>query len=146
MKNLILQIAIAGALIFGSTNASAQASDQPSKYENPEWKSVVYVDFKSGKYGRAKEIVDKYYLPASKKSGTPGPEMVLEMRTGEWDLMIIWGFEGGISDMDWKNSPNNIAWTKALNELAGGADKAKAIREEYSGLISRSSSQIGKIR
>lgn len=146
MKKLMLATVLLGLITFGSTSVFAQTDAKPTKYENPQWKRVVYLDFKNGKYGRSKEIVEKYYMPASTKAGTPGPEMILEMNTGEWDLMVVWGMKGGIADMDWKQSPDNIAWRKALNEIAGGADKAKAILDEYSGLINRSSAQIGKIR
>ncbi|WP_185153297.1 hypothetical protein, partial [Fulvivirga lutimaris] len=89
---------------------------------------------------RAREIIANYHQKASEKAGTPGPEMVLEMNSGEWDIMAIWGMKGGISDMDWEVNPNGIKWRKAMNEIAGSAEKAQAIIDELDSLVDRSSS------
>lgn len=35
--------------------------------------------------------------------------------------------KGGIEEMNWEVSPDNVKWMTALNEIAGGGDKAKAI-------------------
>jgi len=147
MKKLMLSGVLVGLFIFFATNTvSAQSDMQPKKYENAQWKNVVFVDYKSGKYARSKEIISKYFAPASEKAGTPGPEMVLEMNSGEWDIMYVWGMKGGIADLNWETSPDDIAWRKALNEIAGGADKAQAILDEFSSLVNRSSNQIGRVR
>ena len=39
-----------------------------------------------------------------------------------------------------------VNWRKALNEIAGGADKAQAIMDELSSLVNKRSNQIGRVR
>ncbi|MDX1373013.1 MAG: hypothetical protein R3321_11115, partial [Nitrososphaeraceae archaeon] len=80
--------------------------NEGKKYENPQWKQIVYIKYEPGKFGEAMKIVKDYYMEAGKKAGTPSPEMMLEMKSGEWDLMIVWHMKGGIADMDWEVSPD----------------------------------------
>jgi hypothetical protein len=143
MKKLLI-ITIIAAMSMSVTSVSAQSEGK--KYDNPQWKNIVFVDYKSGMANDARELIAKYHAKATEMSGTSGPEMVLEMNSGEWDLMIIWGFEGGISDMDWEVNPNGAKWRKAMNELAGGADEAQAIMDKYNSMVSRSSNQIARVR
>ncbi len=90
------------------------------------------------------EIVRDYFMKASEQSGTRTPMMAVNMMTGEWDMMVIW--ESDISDLEWRRSPDGIKWQKALNELAGGADKARALQEEYGSTIAASTSDMGRKR
>ena len=144
MKKVIPSSVLIGLFLFVSLIASAQTEGK--KYDNPQWKRVVYIAYKAGKFNRAREIIKNYHGKATVNAGTPGPEMLLEMNSGEWDLMIIWGMKGGISDMDWDVNPNGLKWRKAMNELAGSAEKAQAAIDELNGLVDRSSSHIGRVR
>ena len=128
-----------------SVTTSAQDDIQGKKYDNPQWKRVVLIDYKSGMSGPARELINKYHKKATEVAGTPGPEMILELHSGEYDLMAIWAMEGGIEDMNWDISPNGIKWRKAMNELAGGAEKATAIMKEYSSMVNKSTSYIAKL-
>ncbi|MFQ3213644.1 MAG: hypothetical protein ACJAT1_000655 [Marivirga sp.] len=133
-------------LIFACFSQSVLAQEGAKKYENPEWKQIVYIKFEAGKYDEAMKIVNDYYMKASDKAGVPGPEMALEMRSGKWDMMIIWNMEGGISDMNWEVSPNNIKWKKALNEIAGGEEETKEIMKNYIDMVKDSYSEIARVR
>jgi hypothetical protein len=144
MKRIIPSAVLCGLLIFVSVVAFAQT--EAKKYDDPQWKRINYVDYKQGKFNRAREIINKYHAKASEKAGTPGPEMVLEMNSGEWDIMAIWGMKGGISDMDWEIDSNDIKWRKAMNEIAGSPEEAQAIIDELQSLINRSSSEIARVR
>ena len=123
----------------------AQDDMQPKKLDDPQWRSVVHVKYHAGKMGRAMELIDEFQK-VTEKAGTPKPELVVRMATGEWDLMIVWLMEGGISDMDWDTSPNNIKWRKASNEHFGSAEAAKAAWDEYRSLIQDSSRDIARRR
>ncbi len=57
------------------------------------------------------------------------------MTTGDYDLLVIWHMKGGINDMTWDTSPDNIAWRSALDELSGGKEKAQKIIEQYRSYI-----------
>ena len=59
-------------------------------------------------------------------------------------MMVVWDMKGGIEEMNWETSPNDIKWMTAMNDIAGGSDKAKMIMDEFSSLIIRETSYIGK--
>lgn len=139
----LFAIPVAVLLLLGFNDVTAQ---EAKRMDNAQWKSVVMVDFHAGKEGRAQEIIDMYYRKAAEKAGTPTPELVIDLETGEWDMMIIWHMQGGIDDMNWEVHPNGVKWRQALNEVCGGEDKAAEILNEYSGLIARSTSAIGHSR
>jgi hypothetical protein len=142
MKKLIPLTAL---LLFAAELCLAQADLKPKKAENPQWREIVYVDFYTGKNERAMAIIKDYFIKATNKAGLPGPEMMLTLVSGEWDIMLVWKLKGGVEDLNWDLSPDNIAWMKALNEIAGGADKGKAIMDEYLSLISRTSVYLGRM-
>jgi hypothetical protein len=144
MKNQVF-ITLIGAfcLVLVTKFAYGQDEIQPKKYDNPQWKRVVYMDYKPGKYGRAQEIIYSYYRKAAEKAGTMPPKTI-EFETGEWDVLLIWDLADGIESLNWDVSPNGIAWRKALNEIMGGEEKAAEIISEYQSLIARSKSNIGR--
>ncbi|WP_137090032.1 hypothetical protein [Mangrovivirga cuniculi] len=125
----------------------AQEEMQPKKLENATWKEVVFVDFKPGKMGRALEIINDYFRKAADMSATSFPETMIELKTGPWDMMVVWSMKDGLDEMNWEVSPDNIKWRKAMEKIAKdeGAS-AKAIWEEYQSLIARSSMQLGMSR
>ncbi len=125
--------------------SAACLAQQPKKIDNPRWKQVVSVKFHEGKMDRAMTIIKDYFEAAAKKANTSTPEMALRMATGKWDLVIIWNMKGGVDDLNWETSAEDVAWMKALGELAGGPDKGKAILEEYLSLIKESNSEIARM-
>ena len=145
-KLLILLTALTLVLQMKPNPVNAQDEATPKKYENVSWKTVVYVDYRPGKQQRAMEIISDYFAKASVNAGTPQPETVIDMSTGGWDLIIIWNMKDGVESLNWEVSPDDIVWRKALNEIAGSADKAQEILDEYSSLVARGTSNIGLVR
>lgn len=143
-KRLSVTFACAFCLVMLSKYAYSQDDLQPKKYDNPQWKNVVVVDYKPGMYDRAKDIIDNYYRKASEKAGTL-PPATIEFQTGEWDVLLIWDLVDGVESMNWEVSPNSIAWRKALNEIAGGKEKADEIIKEYQNTVARSKNNIGRL-
>ncbi len=143
MKAFITTSALAICMFF---TAQLTAQDVTAKkYENPKWKSIVMIDYHSGKMGRVLEIIDEHFKKASEKAGTQQPTRLF-MQTGQYDLMLIWDMEGGIEDMNWEINPNGIKWRTALNEIMGGKDKADALMEEYLSLIRSAKSELAMER
>lgn len=141
MKKLFVHtFALLGFALFLMPSTFAQ---EGKKYENPQWKRVVLLDFHAGKESRASEIIDKYFKPASENAGTPGPEVMVDLKTGGWDRMAIWGMPDGIESMNWAVSPNNQKWWGELIKITGGEKEADAIMAEYQSCIARSSSDLG---
>ena len=125
---LLLPMIILVAMFIKPVSTQAQADMVAKKYENPRWKNVVLIDYKPGKFNRARQIIMDYYVKANEKAGVSGPSLVVELHTGSWDMMAVWDMKEGIESMNWDVSPDNVKWREALNEIAGGADKAQAIR------------------
>lgn len=90
-----------------ATDAQAQDTPEPQRYENVDWNNVVMVDFKPGKRGRALEIIREHYVPASEEAGTSMPVMI-EMMSGEYDIMLVWMMDDGPSEMTWERSPRAL--------------------------------------
>lgn len=141
----ILLISLLSSAMMCTIN-TAQAEDGKRYEDSVTWKSIVRINYKPGKTGDALKIIKDYYQKASKKAETPMPEMVMEMQTGDFDLLVVWHMEGGISDMNWETGPNEKKWRDALNEIAGGEDKGKAVLEEYLSYIDNVDSDIALVR
>jgi hypothetical protein len=144
MRHLILAIVIAVVTLFTCVVAYAQQPMQAKKFDNPQWKRVEFVKFKSGKYPRAKEIIRDYFVKADQKSGTPDPSLFVDLITGEWDMMVVWDMTEGINEMNWETSPDDVKWMTSMNDITGGPNKAKAILDEFSSLIDKETRYIGK--
>lgn len=129
--------------LISCTVVNAQEPTQAKKYDNPKWTRIELIKYKEGKAARGSEIIKNYFLPACKKSNTPAPALV-DIITGDWDLMAIWNMEGGIEEMNWETSPNDIKWMKAIGDIAGSTDKAKSIIDEFSSIVERKTSYIGR--
>jgi len=143
IKSLFLGLLIASTLLASPT-VHAQQDMQAKKYDNPEWKRVVLIRFKPNKSDRAKEIINDYYLKACIKSGTPVPAVLLDIKTGDWDMLLVWDMKDGIEEMNWETRPNDVEWKKALDEIAGNATKAHVILDEFSSLIDQQVTYLGK--
>ena len=140
MKKIIVVVAFACM-----TNVCfSQADAKPKKFDNPKWKQVVHVDFYEGKNERAHAIIVEFEK-ASKKAGTPSPEMALDTYSGEWHMILVWSMKGGLEDMNWEINPDNLTWMKALSDVAGGEDKAKGLITEFNNLISRTNVVLAKV-
>lgn len=127
--------------IFFLTQTEAQ---EAKKYDNPEWYSFVYVDYHPGMMGEARDIIDNYFKKAGEKAGTPGPVMEISLAAGEYDMLIVWEMADGVEGMNWQTSPNQAKWRAALNEVAGGEEKANEIIKQYQKCIRSSSSNMGR--
>jgi len=105
--------------------------------------SSTMVKFKPGKRERAFEIISEHFMPAGEKAGTPGPLGVIHYQTGQWDAQFVWDLEGGMADLEWYRSPNNIKWWAALAEQEGGEEAASELMGEYRSLIADAETDVG---
>lgn len=144
MKFLTFWAAVTAFLLFGYSECAAQETREAKKYENPKWYQVVMVNYHSGQYGKARKIIDEYFVKADQLAGTPGPVMEMEMHSGTFDLLIVWELQGGLEAMNWQISPDNVKWMNALSELAGGREKAEALLAEYQSYVQNSETQLGR--
>ena len=138
-------LAVAAALTMFAVPASAQDDDEGpiTQGEDARYVSVTHVNYKPGKRERAMEIIAAHFKPASEAAGTPGPLGAIHYQTGEWDAVFVWRLEGGMADLEWYRSENDIKWFAALAEQEGGEDAAGALLAEYQGLVDEAETDVG---
>ncbi len=141
MKRIIVT-SILIAVIFLQAPICTQAQNAGKKFDKPKWKMVELLEFKHDKMGRVREIIKNYFLKAADKAGSRQPASLLELATGEWNMIITWDMKEGIEEMNWQTRPDDTAWMNALTEIAGSTDKAGAILDEWSSLVVHSTSYL----
>jgi len=139
MKKLSLLLVV---MLLVTSGVFAQEELKPAKYENVTWHRIVLVDFKPGQVSRAKEIMTQYQA-AGDAANLKGPERYW-METGEYDMMLVWTMEGGPSDLEWDRSPNGIKWRAQIIKQLGSEEALKKLQQEYSSLVSSSTSYIAR--
>ena len=137
--------AIFVALTVFAVPAAAQDNEQgpQTQGDDAHYVRTTLVKYKHGKRGRAFEIVADHFKPAGEKAGTPGPLGVIHYQTGEWDALYVWNLEGGMADLEWFRSENDIKWYAALVEQEGGKEAADELLAEYASLIDEAESDVG---
>ncbi|MDH5261813.1 MAG: hypothetical protein OEX74_10385 [Gammaproteobacteria bacterium] len=103
---------------------------------------VVVVKFKPGMRADAMQIIAEHFMPAGKKAGLPAP-WAFHFQTGEWDAAFTWKLEGGMKDLEWYRSPNNIKFMEALAEQEGSMEAAEAIWAKYDSMVANSRAEVG---
>ena len=138
-------LAITAALTMFAAPVSAQDDEEGpmTQGDDARYVSATYVKFKPGKRERAFEIIAENFMPAGEKAGTPGPLGVIHFQTGEWDAIFVWRLEGGMADLEWYRSPDNIKWYEALAEQEGGKEAAGELMAEYRSLIAEAQTEVG---
>ena len=139
MKKLSLLLVLA---LIATSAVWAQNEVKPAKFENVTWHRVVLVNFKSGKVGRAKEII-KTYKAAGNAAGLKNPQTYWLM-SGEYDMMTVWTMEGGLSDMEWDVSPDGIKWRAEMVKKLGSEEAVQKLQQEFQDLRLSSTSYIAR--
>ena len=138
-------LAVAAALAMFAVPASAQDDDEGpiTQGEDAKYVRVVHVKYKPGKRERAMEIISEHFMKATEAAGTSGPLGVIHLQSGEWDALAVWSLEGGLADLEWYRSEDNIKWWAALVEQEGGEEAAGELWGEYQDTIDEAETDIG---
>ena len=138
-------IAVSAALTMFAVPASAQDDEEgpQTQGDDARYISATLVNYKPGKRERAFEIIAEHFVPAGEKAGTPGPLGVIHYQTGEWDALFVWNLEGGMADLEWYRSENDIKWFAALAEQEGSEEAAGELLAEYRSLIDKAETDVG---
>ncbi|MGJ3649024.1 hypothetical protein ACLB0R_11190 [Sphingomonas sp. GlSt437] len=102
---------------------------------------VELIKFKAGTIDRVDEIESKYFDPAARKIGFS--PVVIRFQTGPWDREYIFPMTGGMADLDYKATKDQIAWLAEVDRLAGGPGSAKKLLAEFDAAIERSTTDVG---
>ncbi|MEL7185340.1 MAG: hypothetical protein AAFN50_02750 [Pseudomonadota bacterium] len=138
-------LAVAAALTLCGGSALAQDDDggPQTQGDDARYVSASMVNFKPGKRERAFEIIAEHFKPAGEAAGTPGPLGVIHFQTGEWDAIFVWALEGGMADLEWYRTEDDIKWFEALAEQEGSVEAAEALLAEYSSLVDNAVTNVG---
>ncbi len=124
----------------------AQDTGGPVKWgENSEpavYLSVTFVSYKEGKAGEAYGIINNHFRPAAQAAELRRP-VIVHFQTGPYDAAIHFRMEGGMSDLEWQRSPNNIKFRAALVKQEGSEAAADAVFDRYDALVARSVTSVG---
>lgn len=138
-------LAVSAAVFVFSVPAVAQDDDEGpvTQGDDAKYLSITHVKFKPGQRESAMEIIAEHFVPAGEKAGTAAPIMAIHYQTGKWDAAFIWEMAGGMADLEWYRSPDDIKWFAALAELEGGADEAEAVWQEYISKVASAQTEVG---
>ena len=138
-------LAVSATLAMFAVPAAAQDDEggPMTQGDDARYVSATMVKFKPGKRERAFEIIAEHFKPAGDAAGTPGPLGVIHFQTGAWDAIFVWNLEGGMADLEWYRSENDIKWWAALVEQEGGEEAAGELIAEYQSLIDEAETDVG---
>lgn len=138
-------LAVTAALTLCAGTAVAQDDDggPVTQGDDARYVSATVVKFKPGKRERAFEIIAEHFKPAGETAGTPGPLGTIHFQTGEWDAIFVWNLEGGMADLEWYRTEDDIKWFEALAEQEGGVEAAEALLDEYASSVDDSETNVG---
>lgn len=108
----------------------ALAQDKVERNTALTYGTVEMFKFKPNTSRRVQELEDKYFIPAGRAAGLMDP-VILHLNTGQWDAIYFFPTKLGLSVMEYRTSPEDVAFMSELGKLAGGADKAKAMIKEW---------------
>ena len=138
-------LAVTAALFLVIAPAMAQDDDEGpiTQGDDAKYLSISYVMFKPGQRETAMEIISEHFVPATEKAGTSPPMLAIHFQSGKWDAAFIWELKGGMADLEWYRSPDNIKWFEALAELEGGPEQAAAVWQSYLDTVAESQTEVG---
>ena len=143
IKSSLRLLSITFALFLGSSLALAQDDEGPlTQGDDAVYVSVTYVDYKPGMRADAFELIAEHFAPAGKTAGTR-PPVAIHFQTGKWDAAFLWQLEGGMADLEWYVSPNDIKWMEALAAQEGSKEAADALIASYRSMIAHTLTNVG---
>lgn len=127
MKNLAVTVLL--LFLFSATRMGQETAAR--EFQNPEWFEIIHVKYKAGQKEKAQTITKDYFMATGRESNLPGPYMMLDLISGEWDMVFIWELEEGIKTLDYEISPTGAKFRDAFFKKVGGEEKAREIWQEY---------------
>ncbi len=138
-------LAATAALFLVAVPAMAQDDDEGpiTQGDDAKYLHIYYVKFKPGQRETAMEIISEHFVPATEKAGTNPPILAIHFQSGKWDAAFFWELGGGMADLEWYRSPNDIKWFAALAELEGGSEQATAVWQSYLDTVAEAQDEVG---
>lgn len=131
----MIRAIVAGLCLAIAVPAFAQEKE-PGKAVN-----VNFVKFKPGMTKRINEIESKYFDPAAAKFGIK--PIIIRMTSGEWDRGYVFPLSGGMADLDYQSTKEQVAWMAEVDRLAGGTGMARKLLDEWNAAVDRQRNDFG---
>ena len=143
MKIIKMSTSIVAACMALFLGAATTLAQEAANYgDDAAYIRVVFVSYKPGKAGEAYGIINDHFAPAGAAAGLDGP-VTIHFQSGQWDAAYHWRLDNGLADLEWRISPDNVAFMAALIAQEGSEEAADEIFDRYDSLIARTSSVIG---
>ena len=143
MISATIGLALTALFLAGPSYAQDDDDGPVTQGDDAKYLSITHIAFKPGQREAAMEIISEYFVEAGEKAGTPGPILAIHYQTGKWDAAYVWEMAGGMADLEWYRSPDDIKWFTALGELAGGVEKAEEIWASYISKVADARTEVG---
>ena len=75
-------------------------------------------------------ILSEHFIPTARAAGVPVPA-IYHSETGPAQTTIIAPLPGGLADLEYEFSPDDVKLMAALAKQEGGQDKAMALMQQY---------------
>ena len=146
IRNIGKLLAVTAALFLVAVPAMAQDDDEGpiTQGDDAKYLRITYVMFKSGQREAGMQNLSEHLVPATEKAGTSPPMLAIHFQSGKWDAAFIWALEGGMADLEWYRSPNDVKWFAALSELAGGPEEGAAVWQSFMDTVAEAQTEVGQ--
>ena len=139
-KKVSIALTVALAVGLSGLPSVTSAQEEPEKRENVRYYRVVHLNFKPGHNQAAWAILYTNIGPAVRAAGRDF--VALDWESGPWDSTIYIALEEGYGSLEYAQSPEGVAFRKALNEQAGGEEAGQKIWDEWMSHIDSSSQAV----
>ena len=150
MKNILLPTILAVTVAISATLVNSAEAVKPAavelpkvaKFENVTWHSLWYFQFKASQADKAIAVWERFE-PVWRKANPNQPlPLILKPVSGKWHLLVIWTIPDGAKGLEWRQSPQDENFWKALAEEAGGAEKAMGLWTDFVDCIQDQQTEI----
>ena len=139
---VVLTLSLASTYTAAQTAAQEEDEGPQTQGDDAVYISVTFVDYKAGMRSDALEIIAEHFAPAGAASGTRGP-LAIHFQTGSWDAAFHWRLEGGMADLEWFRSPDDVKWMEAMIAQEGSKEAVDELVASYLGMIARTRTDVG---
>ncbi len=131
-------------IVLSSFLTLAQETDWETD-DVPELFQVEYFLFNEDMADEAKVIIEHYFSAASLLAETPAPFLELAVDSADYNYVVVWTFTEGGENLSWQTYPTNSKWYRALVEIAGSEERAKALIVEFDSCVRASKTELAQL-
>lgn len=132
-------LAVPAAAQTASAPPAATLPTKPTKVQDVRYLSIETLTPKPG--AALWKLMSEKLIPAAKAAGLPVP-VVYHAETGAPHTIVITELTGGLQDLEYEYTAEDVKFMAALAKQEGGAEKAFAVMKQYTDSIETRSREI----